>query len=260
MTTKAIFRKDAANKKGEATICIRITVDRKRSYLSTGIKLHSNQWDQKRSLVKRANPNYKLLNGKINKLISKIQEIALEYDLSGKRFTAKILKKIVEDKNPKCFISFGKKWMQTRYNRKDISYGSLVKYKSHLSKLETFTNGQLTFDEVSYRFLNIYSNYLVNKLGNSTNTVNTNFKCIRAIVNEAIRQDELKVDQNPFIKFKLKTEEVKREVLTQEELNKFENLELTKGSTIKACRDIFVFCSQSGLRIGDALRLTKSSV
>ena len=90
--------------------------------------------------------------------------------------------------------------------------------------------------------------------------MNTNFKCIRAIVNEAIRQDELKVDQNPFIKFKLKTEEVKREVLTQEELNKFENLELTKGSTIKACRDIFVFCSQSGLRIGDALRLTKSSV
>ena len=127
MTTKAIFRKDAINKKGEASINIRITVDRKRSYLKTGIKIHKDQWDHKKGLVKRTNSNYRLLNHKLNDLMHKVQKLAFELEFNGKRYNAKLLKKVVEDKNPNCFIKFGKEWMQRRYKRNDISYIQIIR-------------------------------------------------------------------------------------------------------------------------------------
>jgi integrase len=116
-------------------------------------------------------------------------------------------------------------------------------------------------------FLEKYENYLRDKpkgfngkitKPNSINTIHSNLKFIRQIVNEAIRRDLLNHSDNPFLKKQLKTEKTEREYLNEDQIKELEEIELTTGS-LELARDMFVFsCYTGGIRISDLLLLRVS--
>ncbi len=62
--------------------------------------------------------------------------------------------------------------------------------------------------------------------------------------------------KNPFLRFKLKWQQVKKEFLTEEELLKIENVKLEKNSQKDHHRNMYVFAAYTGgLRISDILQL-----
>jgi len=109
-------------------------------------------------------------------------------------------------------------------------------------------------------FIIKYGNYLREVKGNSTNTINKDFRFIRTLFNNAIRLDVIEPNHNLFLKYKLKSEKTYKGFLNEEEIKLLEDLVLSPYSSIDLSRDMFVFASYAGgLRISDLLTLDKSS-
>jgi site-specific recombinase XerD len=70
----------------------------------------------------------------------------------------------------------------------------------------------------------------------------------------------MKHSDYPFRQVKLSYEDYDRGFLTNEEITKFRKVKTKQGSTMHKSQDIFLFCLETGFRIGDALNLKKSDV
>ena len=77
------------------------------------------------------------------------------------------------------------------------------------------------------------------------------------MVNLARKNEWLQKD--PFINYRIQIKEVKREFLSQEELGKMEELEITDQS-LEMVRDIFVFSCYTGLAYTDIVKLTEDNI
>ncbi|MBK7110278.1 MAG: integrase catalytic domain-containing protein, partial [Bacteroidetes bacterium] len=81
-------------------------------------------------------------------------------------------------------------------------------------------------------------------------------KVIRRIINEAINEDLLPFEKNPFHRFKLKTEKTNIEYLTEKELKLIEELDLVTRTKMDIHRDMYVFAAYTGgIRISDIIQL-----
>lgn len=74
------------------------------------------------------------------------------------------------------------------------------------SSKNTVKKKEITFNDITYNFLLNYESYLSTVLKNKTNTVNKDMKFHRKLFNEAIRQDTIPYEVNPFRKYQLKLE------------------------------------------------------
>ena len=98
--------------------------------------------------------------------------------------------------------------------------------------------------------------YLRTTLSNTTNTIHGNYKIIRRLINEAVSEEIVPFEKNPFLRYKMKTEKTTIEYLTDDELTKFEKLELIAGTKFDIHRDMYVFAAYTGgIRISDVLQL-----
>ena len=83
-------------------------------------------------------------------------------------------------------------------------FGNYKKYNTLIKKLTDYRNEEdIQFDEITPSFLASFEAYLV-KLGNGVNTINGNFRTIRAIYYNAIEKGYVDQSKNPFFTFKLK--------------------------------------------------------
>ncbi len=74
--------------------------------------------------------------------------------------------------------------------------------------------------------------------------------------NDAVREDYVELQNNPFIKFKLSWEKTNKEYLTEEELAAIEAIELKEGTVMAHHRNMYVFAAYAGgVRISDLLQL-----
>ena len=254
-TCYAMLREDKINKKGLAPVYIRIVVNRQSAYIATGVKVEPSKWNINKQRLRSSYTNSAAANNLIDSTISKVQEQIYEYDKQGKRYTAKQIKEIVLNENKDCVIDYATTWVQSRKDRKDIGQSTYLKYNGVIDKMRKTAGGSLRIDSLDYEFLVRHDKELRDTHNNKQNTIASNFSFIRALCNELIRDDKMKLNDYPFKKFKLKYEDSKRKYLTIEQIDSIEQMILPKDSKIKMSRDIFLFCNQTGLRIGDALLL-----
>src|SRR5204862_7327718 len=122
--------------------------------------------------------------------------------------------------------------------------GSHDKAKSVLGKLKKYMKGRdLSFDEVTVFWLKNYEIYLRAELSNKINTIHSNLKIFRKLINAAISEEIFPYDKNPFLRFKLKWENVSKEYLTEDELNSLEMLKLEPGSRKDHHRNMYIFAA-----------------
>ena len=254
-TVKIILKKEKINKQGEAPLYIRIIKNRKAKYISLGIKILPKDWNEKQFKVKKSHPNSQRMNNFIAHKIAEAEGIALEMETNSKYVSLKSIKETLMGTNPQSFIAYFKEYVEAL--EKNGKFSFYKKVKAVHSKLSIYIGEKdLTFNELNYTFLKRYESYLAEKLKNSVNTIHSNMKVIRKVVNDAINEDLLPLDKNPFIKYKLKQEKTTKEFLTENEIIKIENLELNKNSKRNHHRSIYIFATYAGgLRISDILQL-----
>lgn len=250
-----IFRKDKLNKNNEAPVHFRIIKDRKVSYITSGIMLHENDWDQKFNRIKKSHKNSQRLNSFLANKFSELQDNVYEHQTFGKSLTTKKLKEEIYGKTPANFFEFCKQVL-VGYEKQNM-FGTYDKAAAIINKLKKFHGSEsLVFQDITPEFLDKYDTYCRKEWNNKTNTVHKDMKFFRKVFNDAIRMDKIEVNTNPFLKYKLKTEKTNRTFLTEDELKAFAGVECTPGTRMELHQDMFVFASYTGgLRVSDVLQL-----
>lgn len=250
-----VYRKDKLNKKGEAPIHFRIIKDRKISYISSGIMLKDDLWDYKNNRIKSKHPNSKRFNSFLSNKFTELQDQIFEHDTFTKSLTSRQLRDKLYGKKPTYFFEFAEK--ATEKYLADGKIGTYDKNRSILKKLNDYVkSSNLAFQDITPEFLTKYERYLKDKLNNKVNTVQKDFKYIRKLFNDAYNQDLIEHAVIPFNKYKMKLEKTSRTYLSEDELLKIENLNISKGTRLELHRDMFVFASYTGgLRVSDILQL-----
>lgn len=98
---------------------------------------------------------------------------------------------------------------------------------------------KLYFDEITVAFIKDFRRHLLEDLGNKLNTVHANLKVIRRVLIEAISDELLPYEKNPFLKIKIRGEKSHRLYLLDEELDRLKELKLTQHSRFECHRDLY---------------------
>jgi integrase/recombinase XerD len=249
------IRKDKINKKNEAPLYFRVIKYRKSSRIPSGVTVPVHLWDEINRKVKKGFPNSARVNAYLTKKMSELQESVLETESNVKSATTKQLKEKIMGKKPTDFFSFAETELNKFYANGQI--GTFRAQTSSITKLNEYVKfNDITFNEIDLEFIQKYESYMIIKLGLKTNTIYSNLKVIKKLFNDALRRDIITYEQNPFRKFKLKTEKTSRDFLSEEELQEIEDIYITKGTKFDLHRWMFIFASYvGGVRISDVLKL-----
>lgn len=251
-----IIQKNKRNKKNQYPIYVRLTVSRLHTYFNTGLKIEEQYWDKKKSKIKNTYTNSNAANHLISQKALDIEKECIRFQSSGIPFTAKMIKSSLTDNSGiDCFLEYSKNWIANRKSRGLITLSTELRYNAVIEKLNTYTKGRLNILEFDYQYLLKYETYLADKLGNNVNTVSSNLKVLRPIFSELVLDGKIEVTRNPFLRYKFRSADVKIKYLEVEQIKSIRNMILPQGSKIKESRDIFLFCLNTGFRIGDALGL-----
>lgn len=258
-TIKVLLKENKADINGEMPLYLRIIKDRKAKFISLGFKIKEKDWNPVNSTVKKSHPNSARLNNFIAHKIAEAQGITLEMEAQSNYVEPKSIKDKITGKDVMNFfeyVDFYKLKVKATY-----SEGTMLKFISVIAKLKEYIGKKnFTFNDLSPVFLHKYEAYLRETMNNSTNTIHANIKIIRRIVNEAIKDDIIPFDKNPFLKYAIKTEKTKIDFLTEDELSLMERIPLVEGSMKYHHRNMYIFAAYAGgLRISDLLTLKWSS-
>ncbi|MEY3498668.1 MAG: hypothetical protein RL308_337 [Bacteroidota bacterium] len=249
-----LLKKNKQTTSGLYPLYLRIIKDRKAKFISLSIKIEENQWDKLNQKVKKNHPNSNRVNTLISKKIAEAEAETLDMVIEGRVLNTNSFQE-VKGKAKTDFFSFAKQYVDSFENRGKIGTYKRAKYTIEKLK-EYYGTHKLQFNEITVTFLKNYEEYLSGVLKNKVNTIQSNFKIIRTILNNAVNEDLMKRDKNPFYKYKIKSEQTNRAYLTEKELIAMENLELEKDSNIYNHRNMYIFSAYvGGLRISDMLTL-----
>lgn len=260
-SVKAILRIDKVNAKGLAPLYLRSTNNRKSTFKALGVYIHPDDWDATTEKVKKSKrvPNSARINNLIAAQKLEVQNYLLDVAGGAKPYNPQAVKRAISRFNHTSFTKYAADYLASINTAE--RYTTYKTYRTLLHNLNEYAARELFFGDIDVAFLKDYYRYMTVTKGNTNNTALSNLKLIRKLFYDAIREDIVQPDQNPFPKFKFKWDTPDIEYLTEEELQRIEALSYPEDSLIGHVRNLYVFtCYAAGIRIGDALCLKWSNV
>ncbi len=244
-------------------LAIRVTVNRKTSYLYLGHNIKLKDWNDQKDKVKNSHIKYAQLNRLIRKKYDQVEDLIFEFESNQKVFTAKQITSFIKNKNQnKTFFELSDEYLKNLEKT-----GKLKRAKSDKSRLnrvmEFYKSNSLTFNEIDISFLKKLKVYLISYHGVSERTVMNVFVLIRTLYNIAIKEGIIKPESYPFGKGKIqiKFPETIKIGLEDHEIKAIEELNLKEGTSIYHTRNVFLFSFYlAGIRISDVLEMRWSSI
>lgn len=254
-SVKVYPRLDKINKNGQVPIYLRLTKNRKSKYIALDVYINPKDWNEKTRKVKPSAKNATQINSFISSKEAEAEAICLEMETKSKFITAYDIKSRIIGNPPADFFEFMSN--RSKALSEELSIGTIRRFNGILGKLKKFTKkDKLFFDEINVKFIRDFQQFMVEELKNHNNTVHSNLKAIRKMISDAIDEDLMPAEKNPFNKIKLKGQKTFREFLLDEELDRIEKLELQQGSMLNHHRNLYVFSAYSGgVRISDLLMM-----
>lgn len=239
-----------------SSILIAIRHKSKRITISLGVNVAPVNWDKDLQRAKAGTPDFKFINAKISVAESAIEKAKTygkldDLDISE---VANLFRKEMgmeqKETKPKAdlFMPFYQYWVNTPFGKHNPNRANTYRmrvFREFLGKVEP------TFDEIDY---NLYVRYLtyLQKKDYKPNMQGSFIKDIKAVMNEAYKRG---MHTNvAFQRFEKPSEQVTTVYLTNEEVDRIYNAELSGG--LEQARDLFILGCYTGLRFSDYSRLT----
>ena len=245
-------RKKQAKRDGVGTLEIRLSVQRRSYYISTGIRVRANEWKAGR-IVNR--PDSDALNDRLAVLYEKVSaEVNRCIEASEPISSEDIRKKVWNVKEAVSNNSTFMDWIDHQIAILNLAEGTLKHYRTLQVRLTEF--GQINrWQDVTTENISEFDAWLhKRKLGNGESitdaAVYKYHKCLKALLNRAVVFDKL--NRNPYDRLKFKRGESENiEYLTEEEMKAIEKLKLPKGTQLEVVRDLFIFQMYTGMAYSD---------
>ncbi|MCI4671977.1 MAG: site-specific integrase [Bacteroidia bacterium] len=261
---------DKKNSEKPTYIILSISDQGRRYRVSTGEKILPSYWNDKKQIVKRTYTGSPELNAFLKKFAEAGLGILREEKTEGRTITNQDLKTRLnkfflpeEDKQVEDF-SFWSVWEMFIQDSisKGRKPGTLRTYNtlySRLTRFEASTHFNLTFENLDGRFKELFDYFLLEELELEHSTVQKTFKILRRYLNYAWR-----LGHNPHIeyqKWELEKEKTKVPIaLRQSELDQLAEYDFSQSSRLEKARDLFVFQCETGMRVGDLLKLKRENI
>ncbi len=243
-TLRFVFdRKKTATKKHKASVQIEVLSERKRKYIGTGVKLYSDQWDERKKVI---NSMQMLeLNRALDEQIRIIQDWVNELIRKREPFDFEKLEKFIKFSNKsENFIEFIERRIE---ERQDITESTKKTHRTFSESLRLFE--RITyFSDLTKENITIYDDWLHEK-GYSQPTVHNYHKRMKRYINEAIKFELIDKDPYSGLHFERGKHQI-RKYLTEDELKKIIEAEIP-SKTVRQVRDLFVFQAYTGISYAD---------
>ena len=265
ITIKVIFdRRKTASRTREGYVEVRVTIDRVTKYISTGVRVHKNEWATDR-VVNRQDAD--ILNERLAIIFEKVSRHASECAKQSKTFDVESVKQIVWkqvelSKDEPTFIQ----WCEKQIPLLGVSEGTTKHYKPLITRLTEYgrmnrwqnvtVENIANFDAWLHQITKPISDAAL-KSGKkpeklSDGAVYNYHKCLKALLNRALVFGL--IVNNPYNRLRGKFKRGDREnleYLTDEEMQKFEAIILPKGGILDVVHDLFTFQLYTGLPFSD---------
>jgi integrase/recombinase XerD len=255
-SVKLILYTHQANAKDQFPIYIRITIDRKQSYISTGHFIDTKFWDEKNEQVKPGHMQAGTINPDITSRKQSIISIIVNHQVKGKTITAAALKELVTCKTDLHNIfEFAELFVNEVQHKREAS--TLENYRKHLKVVELYHGSRsLAFEEITHEWLVEFEAHLRKPVAGGRGALGGNYihviwKTLKTFFNAAIKRKV--ISHYPFDTYENPEYEAPdKDYLTDEELDDLETKlgEASDPLVTQTLTYLLLGC-YTGLRISD---------
>lgn len=244
-------RTDKTRSDGRAPVWIRVTINRKSRYVSTGVRIHPTHWNETKHEVRKTHE----LAASYNQSITNLRlQIEAEAQQSGS--AAAVKDAVTRDQNGLSA------YLSTYIERLDgrDQYWERKKYVTTRNKLHSALGSNLSWDDLTPDALAKVERYCREQKGNSQNTTRKELVRLRTLVNRAIKEGVLDAARDPFRRYDLPAHvPPDRRSLSEHDIKAL--LDLECSGKAKRARDAFVFAFYGGgIRFSDICQLRPADV
>jgi integrase/recombinase XerD len=254
-SVKVVLRK-RANKDGTYPLALRITKDRKTSFVHLGYHLNPKDWEAKEQRVRKSHPNSTRLNNFIATKLATASNTSLEIESVRENATAQIIKHRIKPSAGASFFLQAQSYLDIL--KKTGSYASYMTEKSRCNKFRAFLNGKdIGFSEISAALLEEFVAHLKSERSVSERTAMNYLLVIRTIYNRAIEDGIADRKNYPFGKgrISIRFPSSTKVGSDEDDVRKLETVVLT-NPRYDHVRNLWLFSYYfAGMRISDVLRL-----
>lgn len=239
------------NTDGKYPVYLRITINRERKYIATGVFLTARAWDKKTELVVGRADSAEI-NADLSARRQRILKYIAERQLENKAITAASVKEAFSSaKDQSDFFQFAEQFISDVSEKR--SPGMVKNYNKLVRKLEVFNGSRvLSFEQINYDFLVKLETDLRKRY--AENYIHALWRVLKTFFNAARKRGV--TTHYPFDGYdNPKYTSPEKDYLTIEEIKKIEKF-ADKASTpaLKQSAVYFLFGCYSGLRVSDWYR------
>lgn len=244
-----------------------------------GESIHPKFWDSQKQRPKntRAFPGYLDLTYKINNLESHINKVFSDYQYEhGLIPSTSTLKALINNQMPQLekepdivdnslLFPFIDKFIEERPFRlnpttqKPYAPRTIKAYNATRQHLLDFAEESgkkyFTFDDIDINFYLAFTDWLITKKELTTNTVGKHVKYLKTFLNEALSRGFTSNVKFKNGRFKVVKEDVDHVYLSEEEIKRIYEVDLTKWPGLDRVRDLFIVGCWTGLRFSDVTNI-----
>lgn len=266
-TVKLVLRKKK-NKNGTYPLAIRITKDRKTSFIHTGHSLCIDDWDAVAEKVKKSHPLHARLNNYLLKKRSEASDISLDLETKKPGTTSHAVRQKIKPTTGSSFFGIAKLYLE--HLEKSGKYNQYTADKPRIKHFKEFLKERdIAFSDITVSLLERFRIYLKttyktskkdDKKGKplSERSIVNHLATIRSVFSLAFKEGVIEKGQSPFGEGKIRIEfpESVKIGLSPEEVQLLENVDLPLESTANHACNVWLFSFYlAGMRASDVLRL-----
>ena len=262
------LKKTKLLKNGEASVCMRITVNGTRVENNIRKSIDPALWSQAKETARGKSRRACDLNTYIEEARIKLYQIFCELEQQNRPVTAHLLQELffgqekpeevrtllgtMQEHNDQCRALVGTDYALITVRR----YESCRRYLAELIR-QRYGKEDLPLAEVNGELVRAFAFYLKTEKGCQQNTVIRYMKCLKKITNLARANDWMTKD--PFLGIRFHEKEVVREFLTMDELQTIYRKEFPL-ERLTLVRDVFIFAAFTGLAFIDVQQLAPEHI
>lgn len=252
---KVVLRKKL-NKDGTYPLAIRITRDRKSSFIHLGYGLKENDWDRKTQKVKKSYPNSGRLNALITSKLNEANAQLLGMELQKTTVSSQAIKEQIKPKGGMTFFSQADAYLESlknagKYNQHTAD-GARIKYFKEFLKEK-----DLAFSDITHGLIERLKIYLKSERKVGERTIQNYLAVLRSVFGFAIANKVIDRSMSPFGKegISIKFPESTKVGISKADLEKLERVVLDNTEHDHARNLWLTSYYFAGMRISDVLRL-----